>query len=324
MNSDITGHEYEHVCAKKLKKQGFTNVKVTKGSGDQGIDIIAHKDGKKYGIQCKYYSSPVGNWAVQEAFAGSRYYDCDYAVVMTNTTFTKSAKELANKIGVELWEFNAVNSTSARKFSLWKIINYLVIVVGILGFITLLTFDMKHPILQGFYIFFMTMAGVFGVISVTMPDMITFSCIFYLLTIIFSLICDLVFKHSIGSDALILLVPFIISLIKFFIIANPKRDSTYTSEETAESIQKEIDEVVRHMGEIYSNFFMEHYFIKTQLLRYVMLNDNTYEFVYAIETQEQARYLIAKESEINANTRDKYAITLLANNCISLLVEQNK
>lgn len=103
MTKDIDGHQFEVECAKLLRKQGFTRVSITKASCDQGIDILAYKDGIKYGIQCKYYSSPVGNKAVQEAYAGARYYNCDVAVVMTNATFTKSANELAEKIDVLLW-----------------------------------------------------------------------------------------------------------------------------------------------------------------------------------------------------------------------------
>ena len=48
----MNGHQYEHQCAKRLKSKGFYNVTVTKGSGDQGIDVIAYSGGKKYGIQC--------------------------------------------------------------------------------------------------------------------------------------------------------------------------------------------------------------------------------------------------------------------------------
>ena len=33
-------------------------------SGDQGVDIIAYRDRVKYGIQCKCYSSNVGNSAI--------------------------------------------------------------------------------------------------------------------------------------------------------------------------------------------------------------------------------------------------------------------
>ncbi len=99
----MTGYEYEEFCADYLEKMGFYNIKVTKASGDQGVDITAFKNSIKYAFQCKYYESPVGNKAVQEVFAGKEFYDCQKAVVITNNTFTPSAVELANKNGVELW-----------------------------------------------------------------------------------------------------------------------------------------------------------------------------------------------------------------------------
>ena len=100
---NIDGYEYEEVCAEYLRRQGFENVNVTSKSGDQGIDIIAHKNGLKYGIQCKYYSGKVPNKAVQEAHAGAAYYNCDVAAVITNSEYSPSAVELAQSIGVKLW-----------------------------------------------------------------------------------------------------------------------------------------------------------------------------------------------------------------------------
>ena len=99
----VSGYEYEEQCADELRRMGFNSVEVTTKSGDQGIDVIAWKDGLKYGIQCKHYQGSVPNKAVQEAHTGAAYYDCDVAVVMTNSTFTESAKDLAHKIGVKLW-----------------------------------------------------------------------------------------------------------------------------------------------------------------------------------------------------------------------------
>lgn len=40
----MNGHEYEYACAQYLKKTGYSNVNVTKASGDQGIDVIAYKN----------------------------------------------------------------------------------------------------------------------------------------------------------------------------------------------------------------------------------------------------------------------------------------
>lgn len=105
----MTGYEYKKKCARLLEAKGFSNVVVTPGSGDQGIDVLADKGKEKYGVQCKYYEGTVGNKAVQEAYSGAKYYDCDVALVITNSTLTRPAKELAKKLGVTVWEnINAI------------------------------------------------------------------------------------------------------------------------------------------------------------------------------------------------------------------------
>lgn len=100
----MEGHDFEYYCANLLKSNGFCNVSVTQGSGDQGIDVLAEKGGVKYGIQCKCYSKDIGNKAVQEAFAGKTFYHCHVAAVLTNRYFTKSAQELAAVNQVLLWD----------------------------------------------------------------------------------------------------------------------------------------------------------------------------------------------------------------------------
>lgn len=97
------GHEFEEFCAKLLKNNGFINVSVTPGSGDQGVDVLAEKDNIKYAIQCKNYSSPLGNTPIQEVNSGKEFYNCHVGVVMTNSIFTSGAKELADATKVLLW-----------------------------------------------------------------------------------------------------------------------------------------------------------------------------------------------------------------------------
>ena len=60
------------------------------------------KKGITLAIQCKYYSKPVGNKAVQEVSAGQVYYKADYAAVVSNNTYTKSARQLAQNCNVLL------------------------------------------------------------------------------------------------------------------------------------------------------------------------------------------------------------------------------
>ena len=93
----MDGEEFEDWCARLLTKCGFTDVKRIGSSGDQGVDIIAVKNEIHYAIQCKCYSSNLGNSPVQEVYAGKEMYDCQVAVVMTNRHFTSGAKQLAKK-----------------------------------------------------------------------------------------------------------------------------------------------------------------------------------------------------------------------------------
>lgn len=100
----MEGRDFEYFCADLLEKRGFLEVEVTKGSGDNGVDILAEKDGVTYAIQCKRYDEPVGVKAVQEAYAGRDYYDRMVGVVMTNQYFTKNAVDMARKLKIMLWD----------------------------------------------------------------------------------------------------------------------------------------------------------------------------------------------------------------------------
>jgi len=100
----LEGHEFEYYCAELLRKKGFIDVEVTKGSGDYGADILAEKDGVTYAIQCKCYTAPIGVKAIQEAYAGRDYYDRMVGAVLTNQYFTTPAVDAAKKLKILLWD----------------------------------------------------------------------------------------------------------------------------------------------------------------------------------------------------------------------------
>lgn len=101
---EMDGLDFEYYCADLLEADGFTDVQVTRGSGDYGIDILAEKDGVTYAIQCKRYAGLVGVKAVQEAYAGRDYYDRMVGAVLTNQYFTSPAVEAATKLKILLWD----------------------------------------------------------------------------------------------------------------------------------------------------------------------------------------------------------------------------
>ena len=98
---DVTPLGFEVICLEKLTSLGW-DARITKATGDQGADIVATYHDEVLVVQCKLYSRPVGNKAVQEVAAAKGHYRADYAAVVTNSSFTRAAQDLAASTGVRL------------------------------------------------------------------------------------------------------------------------------------------------------------------------------------------------------------------------------
>jgi restriction system protein len=101
LSDDIDPIDFEHWCAARLRAAGWS-ARRTKGSGDQGGDVIAEKGGVRLVVQAKRHQAPVGNKAVQEVYAAARHFGARHAVVVGTAGFTKAAMELADSTGVLL------------------------------------------------------------------------------------------------------------------------------------------------------------------------------------------------------------------------------
>lgn len=100
----LTGPEFEQRLAILFRHQGYS-VELTKGSGDQGADLLLYNGNVRIAVQAKRYAAYVGNGAIQELLGGMVFYNCSRGIVVTTSGFTKSAKELAARAtGVELWD----------------------------------------------------------------------------------------------------------------------------------------------------------------------------------------------------------------------------
>jgi restriction system protein len=94
--------DYERHCAELLKRAGWEAQAVGQ-SGDQGVDVLASLGDLVVAVQCKlYFANAIGNKAVQEAHAAAGFVDAHYAVVASNAPYTRSAEQLAAKLGVLL------------------------------------------------------------------------------------------------------------------------------------------------------------------------------------------------------------------------------
>ncbi|MBR1750031.1 MAG: restriction endonuclease [Ruminococcus sp.] len=102
------GYLFEEYISKLLVRVGFLRAYTTPRSNDYGADIIAELNGYRYAIQCKCYSKPVGNKAVQEVLASLNYYHADIGAVITNNRFTENAKNLARANNIQLWDRTSI------------------------------------------------------------------------------------------------------------------------------------------------------------------------------------------------------------------------
>jgi len=68
-------------------------------TGEQGVDLIIASQGTRVAVQAKgYVGHPVGNGAVHELQAGKVAHGCQMAALVTNSIYTPSARELAERL----------------------------------------------------------------------------------------------------------------------------------------------------------------------------------------------------------------------------------
>ena len=94
---NMNPYGFERLTQRVLRSCGFTEVKVTKASGDGGIDgtgklRINGVFSFNVAFQCKRYKGSVGAPEVR-AFRGSLTKGTEKAVLITTGTFTKAARE---------------------------------------------------------------------------------------------------------------------------------------------------------------------------------------------------------------------------------------
>jgi HJR/Mrr/RecB family endonuclease len=103
----MSGAHFEVFVADLFETMGH-QVMVLGGTGDQGVDIVVNPRGKRIALQCKNYSKPVNNKAVQEVYAGARHHRCVEAWVVSPAGYTRAAIELARSTDVALFDTETI------------------------------------------------------------------------------------------------------------------------------------------------------------------------------------------------------------------------
>lgn len=98
--------EFEKEVAEWFKQQGYQS-KVTKKSGDGGVDIIISKDNYTAYVQCKRYTKSKVDRPTLQALYGAVCADkVSQGIVVCLLGITKESVEFANKVGIKVVTIN--------------------------------------------------------------------------------------------------------------------------------------------------------------------------------------------------------------------------
>jgi hypothetical protein len=103
--STMDGYAFERFIGLIFFLMGYA-IEITPKSRDQGVDIIASRGDRRIAIQCKRFAKGalVSNSAIQEVFAGMSYYKCTDGLLVTTSSLTPHAQELADSLDIKCWD----------------------------------------------------------------------------------------------------------------------------------------------------------------------------------------------------------------------------
>ena len=109
----MDGTHFEVFLAALFFRLGY-RVRRVGMSHDFGADLVMTSRRQRVVVQAKRYAGNVGIGAVQEVLGAVQYYRGTRAMVVTSSGFTDSARELAARSGVELWDRQRLAAAMAR------------------------------------------------------------------------------------------------------------------------------------------------------------------------------------------------------------------
>jgi len=90
----MSGTEFEQHLADYFARRGYS-IELTPASGDYGADLVLRSRSECIVVQAKRWNSKIGVSAVQEISTARHFYRASSALLITNSSLTKSANELA-------------------------------------------------------------------------------------------------------------------------------------------------------------------------------------------------------------------------------------
>ena len=97
----LRGVEFEESLAQLYSSLGYA-VEITKGSGDEGVDLFLQKDETVIVVQCKGHQKPIGVGAIRDLYGAMIHFKADSAVLACPCGFTVGVIKFASDKPIQL------------------------------------------------------------------------------------------------------------------------------------------------------------------------------------------------------------------------------
>lgn len=97
----LKGTKLEKAMAELYKKMGYS-VKMTKASGDGGIDLILSKKDETIVVQCKGHEKPIGVGIARDIYGSMMHFGANKAILVCPSGFTKGVVQFTTNKPIQL------------------------------------------------------------------------------------------------------------------------------------------------------------------------------------------------------------------------------
>ncbi|HLF89129.1 MAG TPA: restriction endonuclease, partial [Anaerolineales bacterium] len=98
---NMSGVEFEDFIGEFFQRKGYS-VEFTSTTGDHGIDLILKRNKEIIAVQCKKWSSPVGEAVIRDFLGSMHHAGIKIGVVIATTTFSSQARTFIKNKPVKL------------------------------------------------------------------------------------------------------------------------------------------------------------------------------------------------------------------------------
>jgi len=115
----LSGLRFEEELARLFRAAGW-DARVTRASGDGGIDILGSRAGVKFIAQCKNHKLPIGPAVARELYGTLLSSEAQHAILASVSGFTKGVRDFAKGKPIELIDLDWIIRKHMEHDVSWK------------------------------------------------------------------------------------------------------------------------------------------------------------------------------------------------------------